>query len=202
MRFSFLATKKTQVIPWGERPKAHKQVPRPEEERVSDTPKPYSSLWRIAVFFLIVIALAYYAKSHWPAMAPVMAIGDGDDVNRVLAQSEDFFVDFRLDREKTETEQVDMLKQVIDDPNASKDTKEAAYAQYLSIVDIMGKQVKIEGILKAKGWDSLVFLSADSCTVVVKTKELDQKEVTQIGDAVKKISKTKLENITIIPVGN
>ncbi len=202
MRLDFLGAKKPQVIPWGKRPKTPQSEPDLHDEQALENQKPPLSIWKIAAFFLVVAGLVFYAKRHWPTIAPVMLVGDGAEAGYNLSQSEDYFIEFRLDREKTETEQIDMLRKVIDDPKASKETRDAAYTQYLSVADIMGKQAKIEGVLKAKGLDSLVFLSPDSCTVVVKAKELEQKEVTQIGDTVKKIGKTKLENITIIPVGN
>ncbi len=44
-----------------------------------------------------------------------------------------------------------------------------------------------------------MFLSGDYCTVVIKSSGLNEKDVAQIGDAVKKISRTSIQNITIIP---
>jgi len=65
--------------------------------------------------------------------------------------------------------------------------------------DAMGKELKIEGILGAKGLEALVFLSGDSCTVVVKTTTLSERDVAQIGDAVRRIARISLQNITVVP---
>ena len=111
----------------------------------------------------------------------------------------DFLTEFKLDREKTEKQQIDMLKSVIDDKEAGKEVRDAARAQYLMIVDIMGKELKIEGLLAARGFESVVFLSQDACTVVVRAPALDEKAVAQVGDTVRRITKLSLEKVTVIP---
>ncbi len=156
------------------------------------------SIWKTVLFIVIVAAVVMYAKAHWPKKIDVFRADTGTDL--ATGSHDDFFVEFRLDREKTEQEQIDLIKEVMSDQTASKEARDAAYAQYLSLVDAMGKELKIEGILKAKGWDSLVFLSQDACTVVVKTQALEERDAAQIGDAVKRVSKIRLENVTIIPV--
>jgi hypothetical protein len=171
---------------------------RKEGDAAAGKPVPWRRLWKLAVFLIVVWILAFYAKLHWPEISAVFSLTTDVPVTAIQSE-EDFFVEFRLDREKTEKEQLDLVKQVMDDKTASKEARDAAYAQYLQIVDAMGKELKIEGILKAKNIDSLVFLSSDSCTVVVRRAGLDPKEVAAIGDTVKRIAKVKPENITVIP---
>lgn len=167
-------------------------------DAVSRKPIPFVKLWKLAVFVIVVGILAFYAKVHWPEISAVFSL-KGDVLTTATEPEENFFVEFRLDREKTEKEQLDLVKQVMDDTTASKEARDLAHAQYLQIVDAMGKQLKIEGILKAKNMDSLVFLSSDSCTVVVRRVSLDPKDVAAIGDTVRRIAKIKPENITVIP---
>jgi stage III sporulation protein AH len=155
-------------------------------------------LLKLALFAIVVGILVYYAKAHWPEISAAFSLGDPVPAAVVLP-AEDFFIEFRLDREKTEEEQLDLVRKVMDDQTASKGARDIAHAQYLQIVDAMGKELKIEGILKAKNMDSLVFLSGDSCTVVVRRVSLDPKDVAAIGDTVKRIAKIKPENITVIP---
>ncbi len=226
----FVQTRRVKVIPWnrGGGTPLEKRPSRPEswergfprdpdddpsdfsrrDERNADSkddadiqrrPNVYT-IWKVALFIILVTALALYAKAHWPGVTAVFSLKSSGGLEVATGQDQDFFIEFRLDREKTEKEQVDLVKKVMDDQTASKEARDAATAHYLSIVDVMGKELKIEGILKAKGWDTLVFLSPDACTVVVKTTRLEIKDVAQIGDVVKRMSKIKLENVTIIPV--
>jgi len=153
-------------------------------------------IWQVLVFLLIVASLLYYVSTRATDM---LGLGPDEVPAGALADTQDFFAEFRLTREKVQKEQMDLVKKVTEDKNASPEVRDEANMRYLALVDAMGKELRIEGILKAKGLDSLVFLSGDSCTVVVKTTALSEKEVAQIGDAVRRIAKVGLQNITVIP---
>jgi len=158
--------------------------------------------WKTLLFVVIVGALLCYVISRWDDFALVLG-GRVATVPASATPSEDagrdFLIEFKLDREKTEKQQIDMLKSVIDDKEAGKEVRDAARAQYLMIVDAMGKQQKIEGLLAARGFESVVFLSQDACTVVVRGPALDEKAVAQVGDTVRRITKLSLEKVTVIP---
>lgn len=153
--------------------------------------------WKVVLYIVLLGALLYYIASKWSQFALFFSDRGVVPASTLAGEDTDFFVEFRLDREKTHKEQVDMVKAVMNDPKASKEARDAAHAQYLFLVDTMGKELKIEGLLKAKGWDSLVFLSPDACTVAVRAKSLTERDVAQIGEAVRKVTKLGLEKITV-----
>jgi len=151
-----------------------------------------------ALLFLVLVGvLLYYVTSQRPLITTVSRWASEDSSQG--SGKEDFFTEFKVTREKVQKEQMDLVKKVIDDPKTSPKVREEAQLHYLAIIDAMGKEAKIEGILKSKGWDSLAFLSGDSCTVVVKAASLGEKEVAQIGDVVKRTAKIPLQNINVIP---
>lgn len=158
--------------------------------------------WRTFIFVVLVSVLLCFVISKWDDFALILS-----GRNAALPAStagtadggQDFLIEFKLDREKVGKEQLDMLKVVMDDKEAGKDVRDAARAQYLLIVDAMGKELKIEGLLLARGFDSVAFLSADACTIVVRSGSLDEKTVAQIGDTVRKVTRLSLEKITVIP---
>lgn len=165
-------------------------------------PRP-GRLWRVLLFIILAGALLCYVIQKWDDFA--LLLSGGPETVPAAAQTgdvqgEDPLIEFKLDREKVEKEQVDMLKVIMDDKEASKEVRDAARVQYLAIVDAMGKELKIEGVLLARGYDSVAFVSPDACTVVVKAKSLDEKAVSQIADAVRKATRLSLEKITVIPV--
>lgn len=150
------------------------------------------------VGFVMFLALALYLA--WTRLSPKLKVQEpGESLPATNAVSGDWFTDFRLYREKVQKEQMDLIKKVMDDPKADQKARESAHSQYLSLVDAMGKEMKIEGILRGKGWESLAFLSGDSCTVVVRATRLDEKDAAQIGDVVRRIAKVPLQNVTIVP---
>jgi len=155
------------------------------------------TLWRVLLFLVVVTALTVYVVSKWrdfrDSAGVVTTTGSASGEPK-----EDFLLEFKVDREKMQKEQIDMLNKVIDDKSASKEVRDSAYQQYLSIVDAMGKELKIEGLLKAKGYESVAFLSPDACTVMVRSSALDEKQVASIGDTVRKVTRLPLEKITVI----
>lgn len=158
--------------------------------------------WRALIFVVLVGVLLCFVISRWDDFALLLS-GRTAAIPASTASTanggEDFLIEFKLDREKTEKEQIDMLKVVMDDKEAGKEVRDAARAQYLLIVDAMGKELKIEGLLLARGFESVAFLSPDACTVVVRSQALDEKTVAQVGDTVRKVTRLSLEKITVIP---
>lgn len=165
-------------------------------ESLEITKSAKKQIWQVLVFLLIVAGLLYYVSTK---AIDVVGLGTGEAPAGALVDTEDFFAEFRLAREKVQKEQMDLVKKVMEDKNASPEVRDEAHLRYLDLVDAIGKELRIEGILKAKGMDSLVFLSGDSCTVVIKTTALSEKDVAQIGDAVRRIARVSLRNITVIP---
>ncbi|HHY12908.1 MAG TPA: SpoIIIAH-like family protein [Firmicutes bacterium] len=170
------------------------------ERSLEITKSAKKQIWQALAFLLIVAGLLYYICTR---TVDVVGLRPGrfssEDPVGSHEGTEDFFAEFRLSREKIQKEQMDLVKKVMDDKNASPQVRDEAYLQYLAIVDAMGKELKIEGILGAKGLEALVFLSGDSCTVVVKTTTLSERDVAQIGDAVRRIARISLQNITVVP---
>jgi len=158
--------------------------------------------WRLFAFLVLVGVLLFYVVSRWQDFALTLSGGTAAvpaSARETAEPEQDFFIEFRLDREKTQKKQVDMVKAVMDDTTASKEVRDAAYQQYLGIVDGMLKELKIEGLLRARKYDAIAFLSPDACTILVRAPSLDEKQVAQIGDAARKISRLTLDKITVIP---
>lgn len=167
------------------------------------TKKARTQIWQVLVFLLVVASLLYYVCTRTMDVVGLRKPRlSGEQMVQPTGDIDDFFMEFRLTREKIQKEQMDLVKRVMEDKNASPQVRDEAHLQYLSLVDAMGKELKIEGVLKAKGWEALVFLSGDSCTVVIKTTRLDEKDVAQIGDTVRRIARIKVQNITVVPTPN
>jgi stage III sporulation protein AH len=111
-----------------------------------------------------------------------------------------FFVEYRFDRENKRKEEIEYIREIVDNPNSEIEMKNEAQTQLLEITDTMEKELTIEGLLKAKGFnDSIVIFNQDYVSVIVEKDELAPEEVAQILDIVKRESGKTAENIKIIP---
>ncbi|MFO7154639.1 MAG: SpoIIIAH-like family protein [Caldicoprobacter oshimai] len=124
-----------------------------------------------------------------------------DDTAEVAAvSSANFFASYRQERENTRKEEIEYIREILDNPASDPEMKKEAQAQLLEITKNMEKELAIEALIKAKGFkDVVVILHKDSVNVIVDKPELKQEEVAQILDIVRRESGHKPENIKIIP---
>jgi stage III sporulation protein AH len=127
--------------------------------------------------------------------------GDGDDKSVVSHQqtSSSFFIDYRLERDKVRSEQIEYLKEVIDNKDTVQEIRNEAQREMVAIVKMMEKELAVENLLKAKGFkDALIFIHENSINVIVDEENLTPEQVAQIQDIVIRETGEKLENIKIM----
>ena len=128
--------------------------------------------------------------------------GESDKSSDVVSASSSagFFVEYRFERENSRKKEIEYIKEIVDNPKSEVEMKNEAQAQLLEITANMEKELNIEGLLKAKGFnDSIVMFNQDYVNVIVDKEELAPEEVAQILDIVKRESGKTADNIKIIP---
>lgn len=109
------------------------------------------------------------------------------------------FADFRTERERVRTQEITSIDSIINNANTDTQTLAEAQKMKLEIADIMEKELLIEGLLKAKGFeDAVITLSENSVNVIVKEKDLTQQQVAQVVEIVlRETENMTAENIKI-----
>lgn len=111
----------------------------------------------------------------------------------------DFFIDYKLERDRLRGQEADYLRELINNPNASSESKEKAQQDLIELSKKVEKEMIAENLIKAKGFeDAIMFLSDDFINVVVKSEGLKAKDIAQITDAITKSTGVTLDKITII----
>ena len=89
---------------------------------------------------------------------------------------------------------------IIDSSSSTEAAIANAQAAKLELISTMEKELAVEGLVKAQGFDDCVIsLSGSKVNVVVKCASLNENEVAQISTIVKEQLGTELKNIVIIP---
>lgn len=117
----------------------------------------------------------------------------------IEASGSSFFSEYRLERDKNRSKEVEMWQEIINNGSAEETFKNMAQQELVKIVALTEKEMIIENLIIARGFnDALVFLAEDSATIIVDAKELTPANVAQIQDIV--VRKTKLDpsNIKIM----
>ena len=111
----------------------------------------------------------------------------------VSAQKSNYFVEYRLSRDKMRAGLIDKLNDIVNNEKTKAETRDEAQKEIMRIGNISENELYIEGLIKAKGFDdALVFLKEDSAKVVVSAKELTEQDVVKILEIIK--SETNLDS--------
>ena len=114
-------------------------------------------------------------------------------------QSKNYFVEYRLARDRMRGNLVERLKEIITDDKSSSEMIDKAQNEIMRIGNITESELYMEGLIKAKGFDDvLVFLKEDGVKVVVSADELLEQDVIKILDVVKNETNLEASQIKIM----
>jgi hypothetical protein len=137
-----------------------------------------------AVIILCILA-GYAGKEADPNPAnsstmPVQEVGNIES-DQIISEQEgfDFFAEYRMERERMRSREVETLKEVINKEDCSQDAKDVAALRLVKISENVEKEVKTESLIKSQGFkDCVVIIQNETTTVVVlaSSLRLDQEE--------------------------
>ena len=124
----------------------------------------------------------------------------GENIGKeVSLQSKNYFVEQRLARDKLRASLIDRLNEIVNSENTTEEMRNEAQTKIINIGDLSEKELTIEGLVKAKGFeDALVFLTDESVKVVVSKEELSEQDVVKILDIVMGETNLDASNIKIM----
>lgn len=116
------------------------------------------------------------------------------------AGKEGFFVECRLQRERTRSQQIELLKDIMNSPSTAGDTRQLAQEQLLGISRSVAKEARLENLLKARGCkDAVVSMDQKGVTVVIDSRGFTNSEEAKIIELVSKETGFGEQGIIIIP---
>lgn len=126
--------------------------------------------------------------------------GDSQYVNGE-EDSEAFFAEAKMSRQKTRDEAVQTLKSLIESDAITPEQRTELALQTSAMAETIEKEGKIENLIKAKGFtECMVYYDNERVDVIVKTNGLLTNEVAQMKDIIVKEVTVPDENIAIIEV--
>jgi len=142
---------------------------------------------------------AYFSvQSSLPVNASVDDTSIKFEVEKVKqnVSGENYFVNYRLERDQFRQESKAMLLEVL---NSTVDkSKGQAQEKWLELSTKILKEGEIENLLKIKGFqDAVADVFSENVTVIVYAPNLTPNEVSIIQDIVVRITKVRLDRITI-----
>ncbi|MFW6021912.1 MAG: SpoIIIAH-like family protein [Halanaerobiaceae bacterium] len=114
-------------------------------------------------------------------------------------EEKDFFIEYRLERDNARSEQINIYRDLINNPNTDKIIKKDAQEKMLSLTEKMEKEMEIESLIRARGYkDALAYIHDGAVDVIIHTNGLEKEDVAQVGDIIVKVTGFNTEDVTII----
>lgn len=116
--------------------------------------------------------------------------------------SASFFDTYKVERTEARNSELSILNEIIDSETVSASEKSAAIESKTALASKIEKELILEGLIKAKGYDdAVVTIGSSFYNVIVKNaNELTSDEVAQILSVVTSETGCKATNVKIIPM--
>lgn len=113
-----------------------------------------------------------------------------------------FFVEFRLERGRVRSRELDTLQQLINNPNVSKEAKTEAENKLLALQEKMEMELLVENAIKAQGFkNAILILQEDGALVIVDAPELSSQQVLLIAQIASQATGLRASQINISAQG-
>jgi stage III sporulation protein AH len=108
----------------------------------------------------------------------------GDDpADWELDNKNQFFVEYRLERERVRSREIDVLQQMINNPNVTNESKIEAENKLLKLQGVMELELLVENAIRAQNFDNVILImQEDGAMVIVNADELSSEEILLIAD--------------------
>ncbi len=153
---------------------------------------------KVLVIAGLAILLAVTGVLNWKFAADKKARQQAEG-NGGTEQTVSSFADFRTERERVRTQELTSIDSIINNENTDTQTLAEAQKMKLELTDTMEKELLIEGLLKAKGFeDAVITISDAAVNVIVKQKDLTKQQVAQVLEIVlREAGDISAENVKI-----
>lgn len=125
----------------------------------------------------------------------VVVVNKSYDVN--------YFVEAKMDREQKRSEQIEILTECVNNKTLDKESKADAAGNLINLQQRIEQESAIEALLKAKGFKEVfVRMSDNDVDVVIDRDKLEDSEIAQIEDIVRRKTGYTTSQIRISPLKN
>lgn len=128
---------------------------------------------------------------------------DGDDILKEPGMKAEggteFFIEYRLERDRRRSQQVALLKQILDNPNTGTEGKQEAQTRLIELTQQMDLEMQLEKLIIAKGYkDAALFIHPHAVNVIIMADSFCDTDANIIGELVCRSTGRPREQISMI----
>ena len=122
--------------------------------------------------------------------------------NKVLQASKeasDFFAQAKMDKDMSRARDKETLGEISNDMNVSEEQRNMAYEKMMSLIDNSDKEMRIETLIKNRGFSDVVVLFGEdgNVDIVVKAPSISSVDVAQISEIVSRQAGVDIPDIHV-----
>ena len=118
--------------------------------------------------------------------------------NEIVIKESDYFQETRLEREKIYSEMIETYEKLIESKSTPNDQKAISAQEISNITNIKNGIMISENLIKNKGFEDVIILvNNDTASVVVKSYNLNQEQISKIQNIIQRELKIEIKNINI-----
>ena len=126
-------------------------------------------------------------------------VQSGNDCNTVTT-AETFFTSCRAERETARAEEFALLDAILSSDTSTEELIASANEKKLELIDVIERELVLEGLVKAQGFeDAVVTMSEDNINVVVSQSELTSEQVAGILSVILSETDYNATQVVVVP---
>ena len=126
-------------------------------------------------------------------------VRSGNDGNTVTT-AETFFTSCRTERETARAEEFALLDAILSSDTSTEELIASANEKKLELIDVIERELVLEGLVKAQGFeDAVVTMSEDNINVVVSQSELTSEQVAGILSVILSETDYNATQVVVVP---
>lgn len=121
-------------------------------------------------------------------------------VEEEINDREDFFLEFRLERDRSRSQQLDLLQSLLSHPDTEPEVMTESQRRIILITERMEKEMEVESLIRARGYeDALAFIHGESIDIIVlHPHSLSEDQVEEVADTASRVTGFPYQEITIL----
>ena len=113
--------------------------------------------------------------------------------------SKQFFAQFRLERDRVRSQQVDLLREMVNNPATTAESRDEAQKRLLELTRQMEREMELENLMVAKGYpEAAAFIQPDGVTVVLYGAPLSPEQRQAVGGLASRLLGLSEDQVSII----
>ncbi len=155
---------------------------------------------RFAAFVTVLAVLLGYVVYHRTGPESTVSAGITTKAKMNTTQLENYFVNFRMNRDQLMSKEIATLQNLIKSPTISKAAKDQAARTMVEDTQELKSETRIEGLLAGRGFPlAAATVTKNEVVVMVGAKNLSSRQVAQIADTATTVTGLAPQDVVILP---